>query len=184
MCVTVQCSFNTGRLHPRLKTKPGGSLWKCTRTIRGTLTPSQVFNNWSLNITKCQLKHMSIFWIVPVEGLSDLKLQDFRHLSSFQGGLAETLPSDGSVGPLFACIIKKQVAVQIFIVHHSNFDNFCIYTNLISSSLSDLGTVTGSFSHIAPMKRTQLGEKIVLLHQCNDGNATHQIHCLCSLMDL
>ena len=122
--------------------------------------------------------------MLPVEGLSGLKLQDFRHLSSFQGGLAETLPSDGSVGPLFACIIKKQVAVQIFIIHHSNVDNFCIYTNLISSSLSDLGTVTGSFSHIAPMKRTQLGEKIVLLHQCNDGNATHQIHCLCSLMDL
>ena len=55
--------------------------------------------------------------------------------------------------------------------------------NLISSSLSDLGMVTGSFSHIVPMKRTQSGEKIVFLQQYNDGNVTHQIHCLCSLMD-
>ena len=115
----VQFTFNTGPLHPRSKTKPGGSLWKCTRTIRGILTPSQVFNNRSLNITKCQLKHMSLFWILPVNGLSDLKLQDFRHLSIFQGGLAENLPADGSVGPLFACIIKKQVAVQIFNIYHS-----------------------------------------------------------------
>ena len=37
--------------------------------------------------------------------------------------------------------------------------------NLISSSLSDLGMVTGSFSHIVPMKRTQSGEKLSF---CND----------------
>jgi hypothetical protein len=31
-----------------------------------------------------------------------------RHIDPFTGGLAETTPADGSVGPLFACIIKKQ----------------------------------------------------------------------------
>ena len=32
----------------------------------------------------------------------------------FSGGLAETTPADGSVGPLFACIIKKQVIIIRF----------------------------------------------------------------------
>ena len=41
----VQFTFNTGQPHPRSKTKPGGNFWKCTTTIRGILTPSQVFNN-------------------------------------------------------------------------------------------------------------------------------------------
>ena len=178
----VQFTFNTGPLHPRSKTKPGGSFWKCTRTIRGILTPSQVFNNWSLNITKCQLKHTSLFWILPVW----LETPGFQTLIYFprwpcwepscrwQCGAPLRMHHQETGGcPNIQC---PSFIFRQFLYLHKLW-------NLISSSLSDLGMVTGSFSHIALMKRTQSGGKIVFLQQYNDGNVTHQIHCLCSLMD-
>merc|ERR1719239_1009383 len=51
-----------------------------------------------------------------------------RHIDPFTGGLAETTPADGSVGPLFACIIKKQFESlrdgdRFFFTHRSNQAN-------------------------------------------------------------
>merc|ERR1719234_1040961 len=51
-----------------------------------------------------------------------------RHIDPFTGGLAETTPADGSVGPLFACIIKKQFESlrdgdRFFFTHRSNSGN-------------------------------------------------------------
>jgi len=51
-----------------------------------------------------------------------------RHIDPFTGGLAEKTPEDGSVGPLFACIIKKQFenlrdGDRYFFTHRSDSAN-------------------------------------------------------------
>merc|ERR1711962_1656645 len=51
-----------------------------------------------------------------------------RHIDPFTGDLAENLPADGSVGPLFACIIKKQFerlrdGDRFFFTHRSDEGN-------------------------------------------------------------
>ena len=78
---------------------------------------------------KCGLSSLESFETRPVEIaegpwnlLRNAYKDNVAHIDAFSGGLAETAPSDGVVGPTFACIIGQQF-------HDLKFGDRFFFTN-------------------------------------------------------